>query len=768
MYMRRFLPASIPTALAMLTAVFCCLGTSTIAQAQDEAPKVVKGIEVEYVGPRGVSEDVIRSNMALKVGDEFSQLVVEEDIKNLYKSGIVENIRILTEPAGANGVTVIVVVQTRSQLAGVTFRGNEAFTSERLRSKVDLEVEKFVNEADVQAGLKAIQEMYMKEGFSEASVTYELRANPAGLTEVIYKIDEGGKSLLRDIEFVGNTVFSSKELTKQMKSKEISLLSKFTNSGKIRNEQLEADIVAVENYYRDHGYLNARVIDTRRVRVDDRRVDLVITIEEGELYTVGQVAIVGVRAFSVGDLSPFLKTVPGQTFSAKNLNEDLTALKDYYGSRGYADVRVVPTLDAAGATSVDITYDIYEGDKYYIRQINIVGNHKTKDSVIRNELAVMPGEVYSNPKIDASKRRLQNTGYFGNVNILPTETDSEEYKDINIHVTERSTGTLNFGAGFSSIDNFVGFVEITQTNFDIGNWPSLTGGGQRFRAAARIGTERRDLILSITEPWFMGKRLAVGGEIYYRDLFFLSDDYDQSQYGVAFNMRKPVGEHSSLSLEYTLENVEIDNISADASDLIRAEEGEYLTSEIGLNYVIDTRDDLFQPRKGHKLNAGVAYSGLGGDVSNYKLEAGGIQYFNFPFDTILSVEGHFNVVDGDDTPIFDRLFLGGANNLRGFDYRDVGPRDETGEPLGGLTSAYASTEFTIPVMRQLRFALFYDIGVVSAESYDLSATVNANYGIGLRLFLPIGPLRLDYGIPVASDEFNDNSGRFNFNIGYKF
>ncbi len=627
---------------------------------------------------------------------------------------------------------------------------------------------KFVNEADIQAGLRAIQEMYQKEGYSEASVTYELRSTPSGLTEVVYKIDEGGKSLLRDIEFVGNTAFSSSELRKQMKSKEISLLSKFTNSGKIQNEQLEADLLAVESYYRDNGYLNARVIDTRRVRVDDKRVDLVITIEEGAVHTVGQVAVVGPRAFSVGDLQPFLQTVSGQTFSSKKLKEDLEKIEEYYGSRGYADVRVTPTLDSAGSSVVDVTYDVYEGEKSYIRQIHIVGNNKTKDSVIRNELAVSPGQVYSNPKLEASKRRLENLGYFGSVDILPRETDSEDYKDVTIHVTERSTGTLNFGAGFSSIDNFVGFVEVTQSNFDIGNWPSLTGGGQRFRAAARVGTERRDFILSITEPWFMGKRVSVGGELFYRDLFFLSDFYDQSQYGTAFNVRRPLGEHSSLQAEYKLQNVEIGGIASNASPEIAAEAGDYLQSKVGLTYLIDTRDDLFMPRKGHRLSAGVSYSGLGGDVSNYGLELGGIQYWNGIWDTIFSLEGKFNVVDGDDTPIFDRLFLGGANNLRGFAYRDVGPRDSVGEPLGGQTSAYASAEVTIPIIRSLRFALFYDIGVVSEDAYDLSAAINSNYGIGLRLFLPIGPIRLDYGIPVQSDEMNDSSGRFNFNMGYKF
>jgi outer membrane protein insertion porin family len=747
--------------------VLLWVGVVGSAWSQGDVGKVVKDVSVEYIGGQTVAPDRILSNMATKPGTVFSQAVVEDDIKNLYASGMVENIRFVTQPKG-DGIKVIVVVQTRSALGKVSFEGNTAFTESKLRSKVELPAGGPLDEVKVQAGQRAIQKLYETSGYADTGVTYEIRsARQEGFSEVVYKIQEGQKSVLREVEFVGNTAFGAKDLRKQMKSKQISLLPAIGGRGRVDSDQIDDDLLAIERFYKDNGYLNARIVDTRRVRVDEKKVDLVVTIEEGEQFTVNSVRITGARAFSVGDLTPFLKSRPGQVFSAGNVEADLQALRDYYGARGYAEVGVDPVLDGAGGNTVDIVYAISEGDRYLVGKINFEGNDKTKDKVLRNEMPVQPGEVFNLPKINAGKRRLENTNYFTSVDLLPTDSDLAGYKDLNIRVAEKPTGSLNFGAGFSSIDNLVGFVEVTQTNFDIGGWPNFTGAGQRFRAAARVGTQRKDLLVSLTEPWFLDRPLALGGEMFYRNLLFLSDVFDQTNYGGAVNLRKPLGEHSNIALEYRAQNVAID-VDRNASAVLLAEDGDYFQSMIGADYIHDTRDDLFLTRRGHRLNGGVSYSGLGGDVENFQLQGGAVQFVHLPFDTILSVEGHVHAVFGDDVPIFDRQFLGGANNLRGFDFRDVGPKDATGEPIGGLTSAYATVEYTIPVMPQLRGALFYDVGVVSADEASFNGDVNSNVGVGIRVFLPVGPLRLDYGIPVSSDEFNDSTGRFQFNIGYRF
>jgi outer membrane protein insertion porin family len=313
----------------------------------------------------------------------------------------------------------------------------------------------------------------------------------------------------------------------------------------------------------------------------------------------------------------------------------------------------------------------------------------------------------------------------------------------------------------------VGFLDLTQTNFNIGG-KGFRGAGQRFHLGLKYGTQRRDFQLSFTEPWFLGQKLSFTAEMFYRDLYYLSDMFDQQNYGLSFDWRKPLGEHSYAQLSYTLQNVKIHGIDPNASDIIKAEEGSFLESKIDLSWVHDTRDSVFITRKGHKIEIG-GMTTAGGDVSVYGFNVQAAQYVTLPWDTILSVEGAFRTVDGSgNVPIFERLFLGGANNLRGFDYRDVGPKDQFGEPIGGQTSAYASIEYTFPIMEKVRGALFYDVGMVSTSSFDWGGDINSNVGVGLRLFLPIGPIRIDFGIPVQADAFNDSSGQFQFNVGYKF
>jgi outer membrane protein insertion porin family len=501
-----------------------------------------------------------------------------------------------------------------------------------------------------------------------------------------------------------------------------------------------------------------------------------ITIFEGPKYDVASVSLTGTRVFSEAELIPALRLVPGDAYSAAVIKKDTQTMRDYYGSRGYADAEVVPEITEGGDNTLHVTYNVYEGDKFYLRRIDIDGNTKTQDEVIRRELKVAPGDEYNTVLLNRSQEVLNNLGYFSSVEFFPSDSEISGFKDVNIAVAEKSTGTINFGVGFSSIDSAVGFLDITQSNFDLWNSPRFTGGGQKFRASLKLGTERRDVSVSLTEPWFMGKKLALGAEVFYRDIYFLSDLYDQSQGGMALNLRKPLGEYNSIRAEYRLQQIEIDNLSPAASPAIMAEAGSFLQSKISLDFLRDTRDSVYLTRAGHKITAGTNLSGevLGGDVDSYGFSFGGEQYFALPFDGIFSVEGSLRFVDatsgGSTPPIFDRLFLGGSNNMRGFDYRDVGPKDGSGEPLGGQTSAFFSTEYTFPIFKdKVRGALFYDVGVVNAKEYDFSTNgYNSNWGIGLRLFLPIGPIRLDFGVPMETDTFNDSGGKFNFNLGYQF
>ncbi len=517
------------------------------------------------------------------------------------------------------------------------------------------------------------------------------------------------------------------------------------------------------------------------------RVNLTFVIDEGKRYTVSDVALEGNKIYTLQELTPALKTRRGHPYSATFISDDEKNIADYYGLRGYADAKVEGSVIPTGNDTVKIVYHITEGELIHIARVNISGNNHTKDAVIRREVAVAPGDEFNTVRVDATRNRLKQMGYFSQVDIRSNATGTPGYKDLDISVTEQSTGTLQLGAGFSSIDSLTGFINYTETNFDVTNWHGgFKGGGQRFFIGVQYGIDRRDAEISLTDPWFLGHHISVGGDLFYHDLFYLSDVYDERQYGFSIPVRKPIGEHSYAEIRYTIQDMEVDDISATASPQIQAEKGTFLESKLELTLAQDTRDSLFLTRTGHKIEVGGGMVGdwLGGDVDVYTLHANGSQYFNLPGDLILSFEGSVQNVhnwgSGNDgtspsPPIFERLFLGGANNLRGFKYRDVGPKDANGEPLGGDTSAYGTVELNFPIFGEhdepkLRGAIFYDVGkVTGGPTPQDGGGLNSDFGVGLRIYLIPGvPIRVDVGFPLLHDNSNDHTAEFNFNLGYKF
>ena len=420
--------------------------------------------------------------------------------------------------------------------------------------------------------------------------------------------------------------------------------------------------------------------------------------------------------------------------------------------------------------------------------INVQGNTKTKDKVIRRELAVQPGGVFDTTLVDVSKSRLMNLNYFSKVDMAPQDTLVPGRKDLDVIVEEKKTGSFNFGAGFSSIDSLVGFAELQQSNFDLFNWPNMTGAGQRFRIRAQYGLQRQDFTMSLTEPWFMGYKVSVGGEFYYHAATFLSSVYSQSNLGGAIQSRKAINPFTALRGEYRLENINIYNLTGNYGSAIQnaSNSSPYTKSCLLGGIDFDNRDSLFLTHKGQSINLTgfVAGGGLGGTVQDYGISLDAKKYFPLPWDMILLTKGSVGMVNawgGGSTPppIFDELYLGGANDMRGFAFRKVGPKDQYGNPVGGSTSVYGTAELTFPIIPRLRGAIFTDWGFVNAESWSVSPAqttidgqtsggLNGDVGIGARIELPIGPIRVDWGYPVMSDQWNQSSGQFNFNVGYTF
>ena len=411
------------------------------------------------------------------------------------------------------------------------------------------------------------------------------------------------------------------------------------------------------------------------------------------------------------------------------------------------------------------------------------------------------------------KKRLDNLGYFEKVEANPSDTNIPGRKDVDISVAEKRTGSLSFGAGFSSIESLLGQIELTQSNFDLFNFPTFTGGGEKFRLLLQYGLVSKNFTASFTEPYFLDYRLSLGGEVYYRDSNFISNDYNQQNIGFALTARKGLTRFISSSLEYRFEDIKISDVNNN-STILQQEDGARTRSAIRGGVSYDTRDSVFLTRHGSRVDFSPYVAGgfLGGNTEIFGVDLSGSHYESFPFDTILVLNGQIASVDtfgdGDRVPVYDRLYAGGASNLRGFGFRKVGPKDYKGNPIGGRTLVRGTAEYTFPIIERARGAVFYDIGYVNQDAFTFGPEeyhaksdfrtdpnridsdprtplpnptrndsknfafgggLNMDIGVGLRLDLPIGPLRLDYGFPLLSDDYNKRTfGKFNFNVGYQF
>ena len=760
--------------LALLLAFLLAGWSGLPAFAQNGA--TVRSIDIQYAGPKTLSREKILSQIRTAVGQPYSDSVVEDDIRSLYKTGQVQNVRIFGEPSG-DGVKVTVVVQTRPIVKEIEIDGAHRFKPGRVRHELKgIKMNAPASEESLVDGRQKVIDLYRRFGYNDASVEYHLDTDESrGTSRLIFTIDEGEKGAVSRVRFEGNTAFSDRTLRHQMKTKPKTLISFLDKSGRLDETQFQEDLDKVREWYQNHGYVDVEIKEVRKER-QNGRMTLVVAINEGVKYHVGKLRFVGFKSTSEDRIRANLKMKEGSVYSPKALKDDAKALADGYGSGGFVDIDLRPQSTPAGPGLIDVTYNVQEGVRSFIQRINIVGNTRTKDKVIRREIMVVPGDVFSTTRVENSKKRLDNLGYFSKVETYPQDTDVPGRKDLTIEVEEKRTGALNFGAGFSTVDNLVGFVELTQGNFDILNWPTFTGGGQKFRMKIQYGTQRRDFLISLTEPYFLDRPLSVGVQAFFSEADFLSSVYSQRNYGVAYDIRKPINPFFWISFDYRVEDVELFNVAALVSQDILNEEGARLKSQIGMTYVWDTRDSAFLSRRGHRIAISPYLAGgfLGGDTQIVGVDMEGSQYFRLWWDNIFLLNAQVATVetwgDGDRVPIYDRLFLGGSNNLRGFNYRDVGPKDHNGEPLGGQTLFRATAEYTFPIIEHIRGAFFYDWGVLNRDPHTFGGAgqhIGSDVGVGLRLDLPVGPLRIDYGIPIQKDG-NSGGGRFNFNVGYQF
>ena len=755
-----------------------CLFLAPALQAQVPIAKIV----ITNIGPSSVSEALVRANIRVKEGDTYNRAALDDDVRTLYATGFFYNIRI-AEDRTDKGVTLTYILQAKPRVTEIKFVGNKKYSAAKLSKKIASKVGEPLDERKLFTDAEDIKKRYQKAGYQQTQVKYVINPDErAGRATVTFEIAETPKVKIIDVYFEGAGAFKQKKLRKVIKTRRHWMFSWITGSGVLKEDQLEDDKEKLAEFYRNEGYIDFELKDIRYVYETPRKLVLHWVISEGRQYRVGAIDFKGVSLFTTNQALARLQMKVGETFTPKGLTKDIEAIQDLYGAKGYIDANIIARKRPNPQTgTMDLVYEIDEKGKSYIEKIQIRGNTRTKDKVIRRELSVAPGEVFDMVKVKLSKRRLEGTQFFERVEANPEPTDVPDRRDLVVSVAERNTGNIAVGAGFSSVDNLLGFVEVTQGNFDLFNPPWFRGGGQKARLRIQIGARRKDYELTFIEPWFLGKKLAFQVDLYHRELDFLSlhDYYSEVETGARLGLTKALGSEFLIGgVSYTIENIGILDVPDDAPQVIKDEEGYRLVTKFGTSLAYDTRNSVTLPDKGQRTELRNTVAGpFGGDTDFYKFELSSHWFFRgFVTNHVLEVAGRIGTVESygrsDRVPLFDRWFLGGLNSLRGFRYRDVGPKDQD-EPIGGGTYWTGTVEYSVPIIEMLRVAVFYDIGMVYPDAWSFrqapgTGLYNDNWGLGLRLNIPhLGPLRLDYGIPITTDPDNDSNGRFQFSVGYQ-
>jgi outer membrane protein insertion porin family len=790
-----------------LFGIWLLLGCAQLAWSQTAGPKIDR-VDVKFVGPDSVSEQFIRSNIRAKTGDIYRPNSTQDDIHSLYGTGQFYNIRVSAESADDGGVNLTFIVQARPRLTEIKLDGNKKVSDSKLKKKITVKVGEPLDEQKLFEDVQEMKKLYEKFGYPDTQVKYVLNIDEvSGRGAVTFEIVESQKIKITQIEFIGATAFPQKQLRKQLKTSVHWMFSWVTSGGVFRQDDFDDDKDTLTEFYRSRGYLDFEINDVKLERPTPDRMTIHFYISEGQQYKVGSVKFTGGKIFDVAAIRSGLKAVHdyeqskaklgpnnlpmdvGDTFTPDGLDKDTTAIEDFYGTKGYIDVAQGQTLRVVRIPNVDtgtmdLEFQIDEGEKSYVEKIDIRGNLKTKDKVIRRELAISPGEVFDMVRVKLSKQRLEGLQYFDKVDMDPEPTDPPiaGRKDLVVNVEEQNTGNFTLGAGFSSVESLTAFAEITQGNFDLFHPPYFTGGGQKMRLYLEVGTEEQDYELEYTEPWFLNRKLALDVDIYRKQLDFESPNnlFDENRTGIRVSLTRALWSDFFIgSVSYTIENVGItlnNSNSVPVPNAIMSQVGNHIFNRFGASLAYDTRNSTQLPNHGQRTEFDPEFDV--GDETYYKLALKTAWYFPGIFKGhVIEFDGRTGIAQSlgsGDVPFYDRYYLGGAYDLRGFIYRNISPREPISpEPIGGDSYWFGSVEYSIPIFERdnggpsLRFALFMDAGSVGAQPYSFSGNFDDDWGFGFRLNIPhLGPLRLDYGIPITHDANNGTSGQFQFTVGY--
>jgi outer membrane protein insertion porin family len=743
---------------------------------------------VHFRGNRKVEDDAIRAVIKTKPRASINQETLRADVRTIWKMGFFEDVQVeSSEVKGGGGLAVVFVLKEKPTISKIYVAGNDEVSLTKINEVLDLKKEQVLDLAKLKKNVQKIKQLYVEKGFYMAEVDYELKRPSLAEVEVWFRCHEHAKVEVRRVNFVGNKAITDQALREVVVTREGNILSLMTQAGTYREDVFQRDLLLLQAHYWDNGYVQVKVgTPILELSPDKQSLYITINIEEGPQYRLGKIDVRGdllePREFFLSRVS--VKT--GEIFNRSKLSEDLQKLTDFYKDRGYAYVNATPSTPVDEKTrTVDVTFDIQRGELVYFERINIRGNNKTRDKVIRRELRIIEGDPYSQTGLDYSKRRVNALGYFEKVDISTRRGSSDSMMEVNVEVSERPTGTFQIGAGFSSVENFIAQAQISQNNF--------FGRGQSLTVQAQLSSLRQLFLLSFQDLYFLDTKWTFGFNLFKQDRYLYS--FIRSSYGGSLTWGYLLGDDLRLLLTYNWEHVGISTGSGlrgffaggqrdpippgSLANLLRSG----ITSSARGLLSYDTRNDRMFPTRGwyNTLSGEVADSVLFSQNIFTRYEAA-LRYFYpiwGPFVLRLKLEGGLITSrESLGVPIFERYFVGGIYDIRGFAPRSLGPvirapseqaqdAQLTEFRIGGNAQVIGNAEIEFPLFDKvgIRGVVFTDMGnafnlednychpiVVDVSRdpckrpWDLAA-YRASWGFGLRWFSPIGPLRFEWGIP---------------------
>jgi outer membrane protein insertion porin family len=773
--------------------------------------KQISSIEIKIVGPPTVGESYIKQNLQIEVKGNYSTTAIDKSIQNLMDTGTIKDVKVFVDPeiSTKEKVALVFKITTKPRIEQIIFEGNEEISDKKLSKTITSQAGELFDESKLKADLILLEDLYLEKGFWNSQVQYQITSALEDNAQIILKFEfiENDSRKIRKIIFSGNQEIPDAELLEVMESAPWRFWRFWSKRSKYQPRVLEEDLEKVTQAYREKGFLDVQIkpSDILISQIGSSRIDLEIKLLEGSRSFFGKQTVMGNAVFDQQTL--LLETLlnSGEPYSPALLSKERSRIKKMYGDKGYLDAQIrVNRKPNLQNNEIDLNFQITENNKFTVNSIEVKGNEKTKTVVLIRELALAPGETFDLTRMETSKARLQNTKLFERVDISdePISTGDPELKNSRrnmvVDVEEGRTGHVSFGVGFSTLEKAMMYAEFRQGNFDIMKWRSphrLQGDGQKFRLRLKLGSRSNEARLAIEEPWFLNRRVAAGFEIFREKSDYQSSYYDELRAGFEVYFRKRLFELVEGRLFYSFEDVLVEDIQFDQPQttfITHPDFGDPLydpetnevrrkISKVGLTLSRDTRDVLLFPTEGSIVSIRKEFAGgiFGGDADYGRFEIQGARFFKI-FDTmeqVLSISGRTGTLgkfDGEDAnvPFFEKFYLGGPYNLRGWDYRHVGPNIEK-EPLGGNSFSYASLEYTFKIADPLRLALFYDGGFLREEDFKFAPGGgdegwHDNWGLGIRIMVMGMPLRLDLGVPMSDPSNSGNSTQFHFSGGTRF